>query len=121
MNEKIIKFGDIEIEEYEFYQCISINNIDISKIVVSNQLPFGKQDFKYFIGYKDVKKVNLCIFYLKMSVYRREFDEIKIKFMYFLIEDIYIYVYTLYVYAIYIRYIYIYIYIYVDIRSEFIH
>ena len=98
MNEKIIKFGDIEIEEYEFHQCVSINNIHISKIAVSNQLPFGKQDFKYFIGYKDVKKVNLCIFYPKMSIYRRDFDEIKIKFMYFLKEDIYIYTYILYIY-----------------------
>ena len=32
---------------------ISINDIDINKIVVSNKLPFGKQDFEYFIGYKD--------------------------------------------------------------------
>ena len=28
----------------------------INKIVVSNKLPFGKQDFKYFIGYKDDEK-----------------------------------------------------------------
>ena len=32
---------------------ILINDVDINKIVVSNKLPFGKQDFKYFIGYKD--------------------------------------------------------------------
>ena len=30
-----------------------INN---NKIVVSNKVPFGKQNFKYFIGYKDAKK-----------------------------------------------------------------
>ena len=65
MNEKIIKFGDIEIEEYEFHQCVSINNIHISKIAVSNQLPFGKQDFKYFIGYKDVKKLIYVYFIQK--------------------------------------------------------
>ena len=31
-----MKFGDTEIEEYDFHQCknpISINNIDLSKIV----------------------------------------------------------------------------------------
>ena len=26
---------------------------------VSNKLPFSKQDFKYFIGYKDAKKIDL--------------------------------------------------------------
>ena len=25
-------------------------------MIVSNKLPFGKQGFKYFIGYKDSKK-----------------------------------------------------------------
>ena len=35
---------------------ISINDIDINKIVVSNILPSGEQDFKYFIRYKDAKK-----------------------------------------------------------------
>ena len=59
MNKKNIKFDGTELEEYEFYQSkipISINDIDINKIVVSNKFPFGKQDFKYFIGYKDGKK-----------------------------------------------------------------
>ena len=32
---------------------ILINNTDINKIAVSNKFRFGKQDFKYFIGYKD--------------------------------------------------------------------
>ena len=56
MDKKIIKFDDAEIEEFEFHQHkspISINDINIDKIVVSDKLPFGKQDFKYFIGYKD--------------------------------------------------------------------
>ena len=37
---KIIKFDDTEIEEYKFHQYkspILINNIDITKIVVSNK------------------------------------------------------------------------------------
>ena len=33
---------------------ISINNIDINKIVVSTKFPFGKQNF---IGYKDNKEI----------------------------------------------------------------
>ena len=60
-------------------------NIDIKRIV-SNKIPFGKKGFKYFIGYKDAKKVRpLCIFLPKRSVYRGEFDETK--YMYFLIKD----------------------------------
>ena len=66
MDRKIIKFDDAEIEEYKFHKHkspISINDVDVNKIVVSNKLPFHKQDFKYFIGYKDVEKVCLlCIF-----------------------------------------------------------
>ena len=35
-----------------------------NKIVVSNKFPFGKQGFKYFIGYKDNEKIKaLCIFF----------------------------------------------------------
>ena len=49
MDKKIIKLYGTKIEENEFHQhksSISINSIDINKIVVSNNLPFGKQDFK---------------------------------------------------------------------------
>ena len=59
MDKRIIKFDDTEIRKYKIHQNkrpISINYIDINKIVVSNKLPFSKQDFIYFIGYKDHKK-----------------------------------------------------------------
>ena len=62
MNRKIIKFDDNEIEKYKLHQHkipISINNTDFNKIVVSNEISFGKRDFKFFIGYKDVKKLDL--------------------------------------------------------------
>ena len=58
MDKKIIKFHDTEIQKYKFHQYkipLLINNIDINKIVVSNKFPIDKQDFKYFIGYKDNK------------------------------------------------------------------
>ena len=57
--EKTIKFGDIEIQKQKYHQhkeLISIKNIDINKIVVSNKVSFGKKGFKCFIGYKDAKK-----------------------------------------------------------------
>ena len=53
MDKKVIKFDDREIEQHNFHQnksSISISDIDINKIVVSNNLPHRKQDFRYFIG-----------------------------------------------------------------------
>ena len=77
------------IEEYEFHQYkspISINDIDINKIVVSNKFPFGKQDFKYFTSFKHDKKIGtLCIFFPNMSAYRIDFDETE--YMSFLMKD----------------------------------
>ena len=87
---KTIKFGDIEIEKQKFHQQkgpISIKNVDINKIVVaSNDVSFGKEGFKYFIGYKDATKSRrLCIFLQKMTAYRKDFDETK--YMSFFIKD----------------------------------
>ena len=51
-----------EIEKYKLHQRkspILMESIDINKIVVSNKVYFGKKDFKYFIGYKDAKKLDL--------------------------------------------------------------
>ena len=85
ISQKIIKFDDIKIEEYEFHQHenpISINDVDIDKIVVSSKLPFDKKDFKYLILYKDAGKTrSLCIFCPKLSIYKRDFD--KTRCMYF--------------------------------------
>ena len=56
MVKKIIKFYDNEIDKCKFHQYkrpILIDNIDVNKIVVSNKISFGKDDFKYFIGCKD--------------------------------------------------------------------
>ena len=75
MDKKIIKSDGNEIEEYKFHQNkspISINDIDINKVVVSNNLSFVKQVFKYFIGYQVAKENKpLSIFRPKMSVYKR--------------------------------------------------
>ena len=107
---KIIKFGDIEIQKQKLHQHkrpISIKNIDINKIVVSNKVSFGRK-FRNLIGYKDAKKVDLyvyfsqksmhieetliklksrplCIFLPKMHAYRRDFDQTK--YICFLTKD----------------------------------
>ena len=63
---------------HQYKRPISIKNIDINNIVVSNKVSFCKKGFKYFICYKDAKKLRpLCIFFPKMSTYRRDFDETK--------------------------------------------
>ena len=46
MGKTIIKFWDIEIQKQKFHQHkepISIENIDINKILVSNKISFGKK------------------------------------------------------------------------------
>ena len=51
MDKEIIMFGNIEVEKHKFHQYknpISISDVDMSKIVMSNRLPFGKKDFKFY-------------------------------------------------------------------------
>ena len=75
MDKKTIKLDDIEVDENEFHQhksTISINSIDINKIAVSNKFPFCKQDFKYFIGYKDNKKLDLYAYYSQKRIYIKD-------------------------------------------------
>ena len=48
MEKTIIKFGNAEIRKQKFHQHkrpISINNIDINKIAVSNKVSFDKRGF----------------------------------------------------------------------------
>ena len=65
MGKNIVKFDDTEIEKYKFHQYkspILIKDIDINERVLSNKFTFGKQDFEYFIGYKDNKKLDLYVY-----------------------------------------------------------
>ena len=51
----------LKSKEKEFAQHkrpILIDNIDVNKIIVSN-----KNDFKYFIGYTDAKKISLYLYF----------------------------------------------------------
>ena len=51
--------------------------MDVNKIVASKKFPFGKQDPKYFIGYKHDKKLNLPLFsfFPEMNPCRIDLDE----------------------------------------------
>ena len=65
---KNIKFGNTEIEQHKFHQYqrpISMKNININEIIVSNKISFGKKDFKYFIGYEDANRLDLINISLK--------------------------------------------------------
>ena len=80
----IIEFGDTKIGKHKLHRYkrpISMKNIDINKIVVSEKVFFGKKSFKYFTGYKDARKIRpICIFLPKISVYRRDSDGTKYMF-----------------------------------------
>ena len=74
-----IKFDEPDFEEYVFRQyksLISINSIDVNEIVVSNKFLFGKQGFKYFIGYKYfrlvTKKLDLYPYFFQKWVYMKD-------------------------------------------------
>ena len=53
------KNKDFHLQKVHF----SIKHIDINKIVVPNKVSFGKKRFKYFIGNKDVKKLDLYVYF----------------------------------------------------------
>ena len=66
MKKTIIKFGGIWNDNLIFHQYrkpIWMKSIDINKIVVSNQVYFGKIAFKYFIGLNVIK--NYAYFFQK--------------------------------------------------------
>ena len=68
MEKAVIKFGDTEIKKHKLHQYkrpTSIKNMDINKVVVFNKISLVKKGFKYFIGYKDAKKLNLYAYFFQ--------------------------------------------------------
>ena len=66
-----VKFGDIEIEKQKFHQHkrhISIKNIDINEIVVSNKVSFYKKGFKFSLATKILKKLDLYGYFFQKWV-----------------------------------------------------
>ena len=65
-----IKFCNIKIEKFKFYYSkypVNISNLHIDKIILYDKISFGKNGFKYFIGYKDDNKVEqLCVMSTKI-------------------------------------------------------
>ena len=55
-----MNFYDTETEKYKLHQHkspIPIDHVDINKILVYDKISRDKKDFKYFIDYKDAKKI----------------------------------------------------------------
>ena len=90
MGLKKIKFGDKEVNKKEFYsskQAISLDSVDLNKIVVSNKLKINETTWKYLCGYLNNDIVQpLCIILPQMNGYIKYFDNGN-KSMSFVTED----------------------------------
>ena len=78
MSSQKIKFGNKEIDKKNFYsskKAISLDSVDLSKIVVSIRWKLNDATYKYFCGYlnNDVIKP-LCVILPQMSRYIKYFD-----------------------------------------------
>ena len=74
-----MNFGDKKLKKSDFYKnnkVIKIDDIDVNKILVSKEEPYGtKNSFKYFIGYNDNDVIRpLCIKLPQMIGYVRKFE-----------------------------------------------
>ena len=68
----------INFNKFHQHKClISIDNINVNKIVVSNKVSFGKKNFKFLLAIKMPKVRPLWIFLPKMRAHRRDFDKAK--------------------------------------------
>ena len=91
MNKRNYNVYRYETEKHNFHQHkspISIHDVNIDRIVVSDKVPFGKKGFlNISLGTKMILKkiMPLCIMLSKMSAYRRDFDETN--YMSFLTKD----------------------------------
>ena len=79
MSRKNVNFGDKKIKKSDFYKnkkVTKIDDIDVNKILVSKEEPYGtKNSFKYFIGYNDNDVIRpLCIKLPQMTGYVRKFE-----------------------------------------------
>ena len=72
------KFGDADIKKIEFHcskKTVNVNNVDVEKLLVSDEFTYGsnkERDAKHFIKYKQVKKIRPLV-----SGYRNKFKKNK--------------------------------------------
>ena len=73
-----VNSDDKKIKRSDFYKnkkVLQIDNIDVNKILVSKEEPYGTQNsFKYFIGYNDNDVIRpLCLKLSQMTGYAEKF------------------------------------------------
>ena len=79
MSGKNMNFGDNNIKKSHFYKnkkVIKIDDIDVNKILVFKEEPFGlRNSFKYFTGQNDNDVIRpLCITFPQMIGYVKSFE-----------------------------------------------
>ena len=86
MDKKIIIFGNIDVEKHKFHQyknAISIYDLNIDRIVVSNKVPFSKKCYMYMNKVPFSKK---CYMYMNKVPFSKKYYMYMNKYMYFLIK-----------------------------------
>ena len=79
MSSRKIKFRDKEVDKKEFYmskQAISLDSVDLNKIVVSNKWKINDTTYKYLCGYLNNDAIQpLCVILPQMNGYIKYFDD----------------------------------------------
>ena len=79
MSSRKIKFGDKEVDKKEFYsskEAISLDSVDLNKIVVSNKRKINDTTYKYLCGYLNNDTIQpLCVILPQMNGYIKYFDD----------------------------------------------
>ena len=79
MSLKKINFGDKEVDKKEFYsskQAISLDSVDLDKIVVSNKWKINETTYKYLCGYLNNDVIQpLYVILPQMHGYVKYFDD----------------------------------------------
>ena len=79
MSSRKIKFGDKEVDKKEFYsskQAISLDSVDLNKIVVSNKWKINDTTYKHLCGYLNNDTIQpLCVILPQMNGYIKYFDD----------------------------------------------
>ena len=75
MSSRKIKFGDKEVDKKEFYsskQAISLDSVDLNKIVVSKKWKINDTTYKYLCGYLNNDTIQpLCVILPQMNGYMK--------------------------------------------------
>ena len=78
MSLKKLKFGDKEVDKEEFYsskQAISLDSVDLDKIVVSSKWKITETTYKYLCGYLNNDVIQpLCATLSQIHGYIKYFD-----------------------------------------------